>query len=275
MGFPRLLAAYSGWMFRRLLPLLAIVAATVSAHAQAVTGKAQTDLLTAARAQYYNLRFHGVKSFTCNVDVDWDAMFKQFNGSALPADSPMMLYLAKSRLGVKETVASGAEVTWANSGTPPAEFADSASQLRGGIKQMLDGFFQAWTPNINGELFSSEVTVITATDTGYLVAEKNPDKSSDKLTFDKNMLLSHISSTSSNLSAEVDMTYSKNAQGWLVSVIEGDYRQPVTAPPTHVTMQAQYQTVDGFQLPGAILLTVKNVAAFNLKLSGCIVEKTN
>jgi hypothetical protein len=260
-------------MFPRLLSLLAIIAIAVPANAQAVTGKAQTDLLTAARANYYNLRFQGVKSFTCNVDIDWDAMFKQFNGKALPADSPMMVYLAKSRLGVKETVTSGAEVTWANSGTPPEELADSASQLRGGVKQMLDGFFQAWTPNINGELFGNGVTGVTATDTGYLVTEKNPDKSTDKLTFDKNMLLSHISSTSANLSDEVGMTYSKTSQGWLVSAIEGDYRQPVTAPPTHITMQAEYQTVDGVQIPGVILLTVKNVAAFNLKLSGCIVEK--
>jgi len=265
--------AYIVCMFPRLLTLLAFVTLAAPASAQAVTGKDRDSLLTAARAQYFNLRFQGMKSFSCNVDVDWDAMFRQFNGSPLPANSPMMLYLTKSQLRVKESVTSGAEVTWANSGTPSDEFAESASKLRGGIKQMLDGFFQAWTPNINGELFANHVTGVTATPTGYLVDEKNSDTDTDKLTFDKNMVLGHISSKSSDLSAEVNMKFLQTPQGWLVNNIDGDYRQPADAPPTHVSMNTDYQTVDGFQIPGTIVLSVVNVGSFNLKLSGCIVER--
>lgn len=260
-------------MFSRVLSILIIAAIAAPAHPQALSKSDREQLLATARAQYYNLSFLGVKSFTCNVDVDWDGIFKQFNGTPLPADNPMMIYLAKSRLGVKETVAKGVEITWANTGTPPDALADSASQLRGGIKQALDGFFEAWMPSINGHLFSTDVTTVTATDGGYLVEEKGPSNETDKLTFDKHMLLSHISSVSPDVAAEVDMKYSPTSQGLLVSAIEGDYRQPVTAAPTHVTMTTDYQTVDGFQLPGSIVLSVKNVAKFNLKLSGCIVEK--
>jgi len=260
-------------MFQRVLSILAIAVIAASAHPQALSKTDKEQLLVSARTQYYNLGFLGVKSFTCNVDVDWDGIFKQFNGTPLPADSPMMIYLAKSRLGVKETVATGAEITWANTGTPPDTLADAASQLRGGIKQALDGFFEAWTPNINGRLFSADITGITSTGSGYLVEEKSPGNDIDKLTFDKHMLLSHISSLSPDVAAEVDMRYSPGAQGLLISSIEGDYRQPVTAAPTHVTMSTDYQAVDGFQLPGSIVLTVKNVATFTLKLSGCIVEK--
>ena len=260
-------------MFQRVLSILAIAVIAASAHPQALSKTDKEQLLVSARTQYYNLGFLGVKSFTCNVDVDWDGIFKQFNGTPLPADSPMMIYLAKSRLGVKETVATGAEITWANTGTPPDTLADAASQLRGGIKQALDGFFEAWTPNINGHLFSADITGITATNGGYLVEEKSSGNNIDKLTFDKQMLLTHISSLSPDVAAEVDMKYSPSAQGLLVSSIEGDYRQPVTAAPTHVTMTTDYQAVNGFQLPGSIALTVKNVATFNLKLSGCIIQK--
>lgn len=260
-------------MFPRLLTLLAIVALAAPASAQAVSDKDKQSLLTAARVQYYNLRYQGLKSFSCNVTVDWDAMFKQFNGSPLPADSPVMVYLNNSRLGVKEDVTSGAEVTWANTGTPPDSFADSASKMRGGIKQMLDGFFEAWTPNINGDLFGPHVTSVAATPTGYLIDEKSSDTNTDKLTFDKNLMLSHISSKSPDVLAEVDMKFLSTPQGLLVNSIDGDYRQSTIAAPTHVTMNTDYQTVDGFQIPGTIVLSVVNIATFNLKLSGCIVEK--
>jgi hypothetical protein len=260
-------------MSPRLLFLVALAAIAFPAHGQAVTGKAQTELLTTARARYYNLSLLGVNSFSCNVDVDWDSIFTQINRSALPPDSPLMVYLAKSRLGVKETVASGAAVTWANTGTPPDSVAASAGQLRGAIKQMLEGYFEAWTPSINGRLFSKDVTGVTATATGYLITDTNPDKSSDTLTFDKAMLLSHVSNISAEQTSEYDMKYLKTPQGWLLSALDGDTRQLPSGPATHVTTQSEYQTVEGFQLPAAISLTVKNVATFKLKLSGCTVEK--
>ena len=260
-------------MTPRLLSFLAIVAIAAPAHSQAVTGEARTSLLTAARAQYYNLRFQGLKSFSCNVAIDWDSIFTQATGAPLPADNPIMAYLLKTRLGVKETVDSGAEVTWANSGTPPDALAQSVSQLRGGVKQMLDGFFEAWTPNINGDLFSKGVTSVTATNAGYQVEEKSEKNSTDTLTFDKNMLLGHISSTSPEVLAEIDTKYSPTPQGLLVSSFDADYRQPVSAPPTHVTMTTDYQKVEGFQLPNTIVLSVRNVATFKLKLTGCTVEK--
>ena len=260
-------------MFFRILSILAFVTIAAPANPQTLSGKDREQLLATARAQYYNLSLLGVSSFSCNVDVDWDSLFTQINRSALPPDNPLMLYLAKSRLGVKETVASGAVVTWANTGTPPDSVAASAGQLRGAIEQMLEGYFEAWTPSINGRLFSKDVTGVTATGTGYIVTDINEDKSSDTLTFDKAMLLSHISNTGAGQNSEYDVKYLKTPQGWLLSGLDGDTRQLPSGPASHVTTQSEYQTVDDFQLPAVISLTVKNVATFKLKLSGCTVEK--
>jgi len=260
-------------MFQRVLSILAITVIAASAHPQALSKTDKEQLLVSARTQYYNLGFLGVKSFTCNVDVDWDGIFKQFNGTPLPADSPMMIYLAKSRLGVKETVATGAEITWANTGTPPDSVAASVNQLRGGVKQMLSGFFETWTANINGDLLSKDVTSVTATNGGYLVDEKSPGGDNDTLTFNKDMLLSHISNTSAGVVTEIDAQYLKTPQGLLVNDIEADSKQTVAEPPTHVTMTTDYQTVEGFQLPNTIMLSVRNIATFRLKLTDCTVEK--
>ena len=260
-------------MISRLLSLLALFVIAAPGHSQAVTGEARTSLLTAARAQYYNLRFQGLKSFSCNVDVDWNAIFTEAAGAPLPADNPMMVYLLKSRLGLKETVATGAEVTWANTGTPPDSVAASVNQLRGGVKQMLSGFFETWTANINGDLFSKDVTSVTATNGGYLVDEKSPGGNSDTLTFNKDMLLSHVSNKSAGVVTEIDPRYSKTPQGLLVNDIEADSKQTAAEPPTHVSMTTDYQTVEGFQLPNTIVLSVRNIATFKLKLTGCVVEK--
>jgi len=260
-------------MFPRILSLLVLVAIAAPANPQALSSKDKEQLLVTARAQYYNLRFQGLKSFSCNVDVDWDAIFTQAAGATLPADNPMMAYLLKSRLGVKENVDSGAEVTWANTGTPPEDMAQSVNQLRGGVKQMLSGFFETWTANINGDLFSKDVTSVTATNGGYLVEEKSTGGGDDTLTFNKDMLLSHVSNKSAGVVTEIDPRYSKTPQGLLVNDIEADSRQTAAAPPTHVSMTTDYQTVEGFQLPNMIVLSVKNIATFKLKLTGCTVEK--
>jgi hypothetical protein len=205
-------------MFLRILSILAFAAIAAPTHPQTLSGKDRELLLATARAQYYNLSFLGVKSFTCNVDIDWDALFKQFDGAPLPADSPMMVYLMKSRLGVKETVVSGAEVTWANSGTPPDAVADTASKLRSAIQKMLHGFFEAWTPLINGQFFLDKVASAKSTDAGYEVMEKPPNKDLDTLIFDKNLLLHHVSSISTEETTEIELKYLPTQQGLLLMV---------------------------------------------------------
>jgi hypothetical protein len=261
-------------MFFRLLSLFAIVATAAPAGTQAIAGDAQTQLLTAARNHYVNLNNQGLKSFSCNVDINWDDIFKQTGGSALPAENPLMIYLVRSRLGVRETIASGAEVTWANSGRPPDEVGEMAGQVRGAVQQMLQSFFEAWTPNINGQLFLSDVISAKSTDKGYEIEEKIPGNGIGTLTFDKNLVLGHITSISDDHASEIEVKYSPTQQGLLLSGVAIDSRRPPTAPSRHVDITTDYQTVDGFQLPASIGFSVKGVGTINLKLSGCIVEKT-
>lgn len=262
---------------RRYLSLAISIASLFAApsihlQAQIVPAKDRLQILTAARSQYYNLRTAGLKSFICNVDVDWDALFISISGKPLPSDDPMMQYLDKSRLSLSVSTSGTSNVSWANTGLPPEGKEESTDKLRSGIKQTLDGFIQAWIPSLNGTLINLTAKSLTATPSGFLLDDGTAN-SPDILTLDKNYVVTHVSNKSEMMSGELDATFTSSEKGLLMSKLDGLYRQPASAPPTHVVMSATFQPVDSFLLPQELAFTVTNVAIFKMQLVGCTIQK--
>jgi hypothetical protein len=262
---------------RKHFPLFAVMAVLAAAAplgtpAQAVSGEARTTLLTTARSQYYNLRAAGVKSFACNVDVDWNGLFTSVNGKPPVADDPLVQYLTKSRFSVKTELGGSTEATWTNPGAAPAGAEKPAQQMQGGLKQTLEGFFDAWMPSLNGTLIAMSPKSLNTTAEGY-VLDDSTEKEMDQVTMDKKLVITHLSTKSDAMHGEMNTTFTPSAKGLLLTTLDGVYQQPATAPGTHVIMSTTYQPVQNYQLPAAVKFTVENVATFKMQLTGCTVEK--
>jgi len=107
------------------------------AAAQNITAKDRIALITSARAQYYNLRAAGVKSFHCDIEIDWMSVFTAINGKTPPSDDPMIRYLASTRLGIQDDLAGTPVVEWAASGVPPEGMEKRGDQMRDGFRQIF------------------------------------------------------------------------------------------------------------------------------------------
>lgn len=261
-------------LYLRVVLLIAtiIAACSPSLEAQNVPQKEQTQLLNTARSQYYNLRAAGLKGFSCNASVDWDALFTSINGKTPPADDPMVQYLQGSHLSVTSDLGSHPNISWVSAGTPPKDREQNANQLVNGLKQTLDGFFQSWMPSLNGTLITLTPSSVKATATGYVIVD-GTSKAIDELTLDKKLVIHHLSTTSAKINGELDTTYTPSAKGLLLTKLDGTYQASADGPATHVTMSATFQPVESFQLPDSLTFVVANVATFKMRLVDCTVQK--
>jgi hypothetical protein len=258
------------------LPLLLLAVCTAGpavsqATAQAVPADQTLSLMTSAKSRYYNLRTAGVKSFHCNVELDWPAVFTSIAGHALPEDGAAMKYLRAAKLTMNDDLFGDAKAVWTLP-TADAENQKGLEQMTGGVKQMVEGFLAAWTPGLTGTLLSASPTSVEKTPTGYLVTDSS-NGSLSKETLDKDLVLTHLSTKTSTEEAEMDTTFTPTPQGLVMTKMEGDSKQPPTAPPTHVVMSTTFGPVGSVLLPQTLRVEVPNVAVFAMKFTGCEVVK--
>jgi hypothetical protein len=253
------------------LAAVAITAAMVgfTASAQEIDTAKRADLLTGANSIYYNLREAGLKSFRCEVDVDWQSIFVSASGKKVPEDDPYLKYLRSARISVTSDLMAKPRIDWANIGTPPQDKEKDATRLQGGVRSMLEGFLSSWAPSLNGTLINQKPKSMELTGKNYVVRAMDGDSE----TLDKNLRLTHTSMTTSDLRAEMDTDFIKSPEGLLLIKLDGTYQQPPTAPGSHVIMSTTYQNVGAFHLPEKIKLTVEKVAAVSMTLTACTVQK--
>jgi hypothetical protein len=251
------------------------VALCVLSHwlvAQETTGKEKTSLLLAAKARYYNLQSIGVKGFGCDVDVDWNSLFASAAGKEPAADDPMMKYLQAARLSFTNDLRGKGKVEWALKGVPPEGKEKAADELRSSLKQTLEGFLQAWTPFLNGDVIPQSPKTLKATPTGYVIDDGKENDVSEEV-LDKDMTVKHLTAKTEALVVEMDSTFTSSPSGLLLTQMDATYQQPPTNPPTPLVMKTTFEPVDNFQLPATLTVIIPNVVTFKMRFTGCTVEK--
>jgi hypothetical protein len=256
-----------------LLVAIALPASSQIFLAQDIPADKKVELLTAAQSKYYNLRTAGLKSFSCKVDIDWNAFFISTNGKALPADDPMQKYLSNSQLLVNSDLDGHTDLSWANTGAPPQGSEENANQLRDSMKGMLGGFFGTWLPSLSGALIPPAASSsIKATPAGYIV-DGSAGKETELLTMDKQLVIQHLSAKSETSATEIDISFTPSSSGLLLTKLDNITHEPPTGPPTHIVMSTTFQPVASFQLPDSLTVVLTNVGTFKMRLTGCTVQK--
>jgi hypothetical protein len=231
----------------------------------------QRALLVSARSQIYNLRSAGLKSYHCDIDFDWNAFFVSAGGKAVPADDPMSVYLNGLRFAITNDLDTP-KVESSATGTPPAGREEPALKIKGSVEGVLNGYLAAWSPFLRGFELPDKPTTFTLTSAGYAVTNKEDDSLSE-YDFDKDMHLTHVATRSSALVVEMDTAFKTLPQGKALTQLDSVYRQPATAPPTHLLMTSAYGPVNGLQIPIDLKVEIPNVAIYQMKFTGCTVTK--
>ncbi len=245
---------------------------TRPAAAQKISAKDQKALIASARAQYYNLRAAGVKSFHCDIEIDWMDVFTNINGKSPLPDDPMIRYLTSTRLSIQDDLAAKPNVEWAATGAPPEGLEKRGDQLRDGFTKMIGGFFTAWSPALNGTLIPVDPTEFEKTPTGYAITN-TAGTATDHLVLDDQMKLTHMSSTTDTVVGEMDMTFAPTKKGLVQTEMVSVTRLPPSAPPVASTMSATFEPVDDFLLPATLKLVVSNVLSIKMQFDHCTVQR--
>ena len=260
-------------MLRVLLPAIAVSCFFAGAvPAQEVPKEKQPALLLAAREQYYNLRAAGVQSYTCDVAFDWNGFFIAVTGKPLAADDPTMVYLNGLKVQLMSDLSGQAAVTFAETGPAPDGKGPGLQKLQASIKQMMEGFVQAWAPTLNGTIIPDSPVFMQKTPEGYLLRDSRADGSEE--TLDKTLRLTNLTVKTEAVASSLRTTFTSSPQGLLMTEMEGNYSQPASAPPTPIDMKAGFALTGAYQLPSSLVVTVPSVASFRFAFTGCVVKKS-
>lgn len=197
-------------------------------------------------------------------------MVTRFSGVDIPDDHPVLKLLQTVHLSVADELKGQGELQWSSSVDPPADKAAAVSQIKDGMRLMVSGFFQSWNGYMNGTMVSASdasATVTTSGDGVHVSETKNDTKVDED--FDKNMLLTQALVVSPKLRVLAVPTFTRTADGLIVSSIVSQVNQPPTAPQTEATITIDYAKADSFQIPSHLVFDIKNIGVFEIGLSAC------
>jgi hypothetical protein len=253
-----------------LLPVaVALLAATGCSHL-----REQTALLYRARSQYYDLTIAGIKEYDCYVQPDWDAFFTNNNNGKPPDDSPWHQYLRQAHLVFVAPLNGTATIKWVDPVPPPHGKEQFARDVQDGFHDVLDGFLAAWKPSLNGTLLPNvPVSNITPRGDGYTMTEHDEEGRTTDITMDKSLHVTHLSTRSPKLTAEIDTKYEPSPKGLLLMELDSLTHSPPTAPEKHSIMRTTYADVDGALVPATLTIITGSGTQILMKFPHCSVQK--
>jgi hypothetical protein len=240
--------------FSWLALLVAVVfAASPAASQQPAQSTAKPldkkTILEKALHTYYVLENQGLKSFQCTVQPDWKKFINAAAPKPLNGEDPRLALL----LPVSYFVSAD------NQGDPKINpilttggtIDPSVEGVVAGAQRTLLGFFQSWDSMVLSSLFSpseeASYTLVEQQD-GYKLTEITGELNIEIL-LTKDFVFTSMKSTAPGVVILIKPQFTKTDKGLLLMTGMDD---DINNGSQKANIQIQYQTVEGFQLPGKV-----------------------
>ncbi|MDE3201178.1 MAG: hypothetical protein KGN79_09690 [Acidobacteriota bacterium] len=282
------------FLARALVPAAFLLAAvTVAAQAPANASPASVDdaILAKAAKRYYSAvrpgTAHGIlESFQCNIEPEWPTLLaamdkathRSSTGTIAPND-PRLALLVPVTISVNAEINGRSTLNWnqpAEATQPLDENAAATLELvHQSVQHALEGFFQFWTPFINGTIVPKTSKGIQAHQTaqGLTLHAELRDQNLNEI-FSPDFTLREFNVSMSGVHIRFNPVFEGTPEGLLVKSFDSHIQMPGTPPPPERTMQVtlDYQTVRGFQLPSHLSIDVGGTGHAGFAFSGCTVQ---
>ena len=230
------------------LALLVIPAAYKTSAQSESSPPDKAQLLLKARQIYYVLQNQGMKSFQCTVQPDW-AKFAKFmtqNGSSVDQAKIALITPVAFTAVVDEQGNATATPFLAGGG----KIDPAVNQMVGGAKQVIEGYFKSWGSVVFTGIFTpsddESLTMVAQAD-GIHFSQKTGEANVD-LVLNRDSLLTSMKVSTASAIIVMNPKYSKTDKGLLMTSLNSDINNGTQK----VNFDVQYQTVEGFQLPGKV-----------------------
>ena len=249
---------------------LAIAALSLCALSASAQQNKAADRLSVARALYYTPTTSGLKSFHCNVSIDWKAFLDGFSPTPIAADNPVLLYLKSTKLSLSDDLHGKGAFLWTDTTTPPEAFASGGTKMRGGMEQMFDAYFEAWNAYANGSMVPVPDKTVAVTPSGEGVELRGLDPKETLVEkYDKDMLLTEVKIVNDKTDELDTPTFTRSPDGLILTNLHMIVKQSPTAPPTTLDIGTTYTRVGAYQLPSSVTFALQNVGTFLFTISAC------
>ena len=244
--------------FSWLALLLAVVFAISPAAGQAPAHTAAKPLdkktvLQKALQTYYVLENQGLKSFQCVVQPDWKKFMDTEAQKQATGEDPRLAMLSPVQYSVAADNQGDPKITpiRPSGGSPDS----SVDQMVAGAQKTILGFFQSWDSMVLTSLFSP------TTDDGYTFSEQ-PDgyklttvagEQHIEISLTKDFVLTLMHVAAPGVVISIVPKYTKIDKGLLLMT---GFDDDINNGSQKLSVQIQYQTIEGFQLPSKVSYVV-------------------
>jgi hypothetical protein len=205
-------------------------------------------ILEKALHSYYVLENQGLKSFQCTVQPDWKKFMDTMAQKPATGEDPRLALLIPVEYSVAINNQEDPKITPIL--TTGGTLDPSVQGIVDGAQRTLLGFFQSWDSMVLSSLFSpseeASYALLEQPD-GYKLTQISGEMNIEIL-LTKDLVFTTMKSTAPGVVILVKPHFTKTDKGLLMTSMDDD----INNGSQKVNVQIQYQTVDGFQLPGKV-----------------------
>lgn len=255
------------------IAVISIVLLSAVSYAQSdVPDKAK--VVQHIRELYYTPSEAGLRSFSCEANVDWRSILQQAaGGKAVAVDDARLLYLDQAKYKLHASLPDESVVIdfAAPSGIQPANSARLDGMIAG-ARQMLGGLLRQSVDFLNGKFIPrpNEDFVLQRSDDGYRLILTRANKTGHQ-SFSPDYTLWESRVTENGQNVDLLPMFAKTDQGLLFTGFEGTFGSSGSAP-VAITIHVRYQSLDGYQIPSGLKAEV-NGNEFNFDFSKCQINQ--
>jgi hypothetical protein len=226
--------------------------AALPARGQLAGGKpTKSEILQKARDNSYTLQILGLNSFQVNIEPNWKQFAENMKSSMTISEQRMA---ALSLVQCTVVFNSRGEATVTPYSTDGKEIDHIVDESVGGIRQMVEGFYQTWSAMVFTSVFpdpSDTTFKMEERADGYLFTGSGQTAGQDFI-LNKEYLLTSMKVLSGGTSVLMRPKYTKIEKGLLLTGIDSDINNGAQL----ISIEIQYQPVGGFQLPSHVWFKV-------------------
>jgi hypothetical protein len=256
--------SYKAAMILLVVSLVATIAFVTSPAATPLHGQltaktaSKHDVLQKAHDAYYTLQSQGLKNFEVNIEPNWKQFIEDMRKTTAVSEQKMA---ALSLVQCAVVVNNQGDATVTPYSTDGKEIDHIVDDSVGGLKQMVQGFYQTWSAMVMTSVFPD------ADDTTFAMQEQGDGyvftgsgaTAGQEFILNKDYQLTSMKVLSGSTTVLMRPKYTKIDKGLLLTGIDSD----INSGAQQISIQIQYQSVGGFQLPSHawFKITMPNQAA--------------
>jgi len=221
------------------------------------------ETIRQARESYYSLKGQGLTEFRCQVDTDWDSIFKGVKTDAVGRGQVLPI-LKKTHFQLLVGPEGSSSVSHQTEVAPPNEkVAERVRSSVAGVEQILTGFLQTWSVFVISPPLPSIDSEYELQDLGEKFRLSYREGQADIVTsMSHDFAIDELKATTPEFEGSVRPKLSRNKEGFLLGGWEATYKAASGAP-QQLAVKIEYGNVEGFRLP----TTVEVVTSLDIHLT--------